>query len=182
MTRLLTFLVLSLGLADAFAQTRRAVTLQLAVDLQRQGNLENLRVYLSRGIVTSYRRSTVADTDFSNGAYRRTIEADVLDEVVGSTIRGKILQLNYNYRENSLWVSFDPSCEETSCAYEFRHSGRQEYFLYRAPLLPGYVKQSVLSQGMFAKNPEVDLGHVGLQYLPSEETNTRRTTREARGF
>lgn len=113
---------------------RESLSASTLDDVRRIWELDMLRVYPSRRIITEYRPGPDAD---GSAPDRQRV-------VLGRRIAGKILSIDERDGRRWLYVTFSSDCELASCAYTFvGDASGLRYRLADVPQLPGMAPPDV---------------------------------------
>jgi hypothetical protein len=122
----ITFLMASLTLP---VMAKSILTQDIVERLDRDGDIDKLRVYVNKKLNVDF-ESKLEDETNTNRDVTRVVKKKVLRETVTKKTRGMILQIeDYNPcglrslcsapQVLRLYVTFDPECKDTRCAFQF---------------------------------------------------------------
>ena len=171
---LMTMIALSLN-AFAGGKNRQDVTASVLDEVTKLDKMDEFRVYVEHKVLIKRIKKGATNTDV-NGDVNRVLQREELKEKLGKKIKGKIIAVegksSFSYEDLSermiVYVSFDKSCDQKECAFQFAQSYEtnysrysygyyveditQEFYLYKVPEKEGYDSIKVFyDKGFFSK-------------------------------
>lgn len=142
------FLLLGvLSISVSASAKRTLLDSELLKDIQQNGAVEDVRLYLDSKLSIERRSELLSNTDV-DASVNRVLKQDILKEVVGKRVRGKITDVS----GGAIFVSFNSNCHEKECSFGFRDTfGGQRYLLAKIPTIEGMeIKQVKNHVGLFS--------------------------------
>ena len=142
-----------LGLLSSCASREYVTNRELQDVRVTDPELRRVRVYPNVSFVAVYQRHAGDVTDVSTAG---TLENDTRGEVIAVSVRrrtpGALVDASHSGNAEVLWVSFDETCAERSCAFGFVRARDGLYRLHRVPSLRGYGAPRVYRRTMSARH------------------------------
>jgi hypothetical protein len=108
--------------------------------VETEADLKALRVYPNKKMIALYDQSNVAEVYSVNKQIVQGSDKDRLKEVMTKNTSGFILKVDELNGKPLLWVTFEPSCADPSCAWGWVETEDKHYKLVVTPERPGYAK------------------------------------------
>ena len=119
----------------------------------RDGDLKTIRVFPNRKLLSLYREDEVAQTYEVNkrkvterGAYRP------LERIIARKTPGKVVARTELNGMPVLWIAYDNTCADTTCAYAFVLTELGRYMLIQVPDRKGFQTPSNFRRNKFKRN------------------------------
>jgi hypothetical protein len=132
----------ALGLLIAFGggcAKRFAFTPKELDRVNTEADLQALRVFPSKRLIALYDESNVPENYAVNKQIVESSDKDQLKEIMTKDTAGFILEIEELNGKPLLWVTFEPSCADPSCAYGWVQTEDKHYRLVSAPKRTGYA-------------------------------------------
>ncbi len=111
------------------------------IDVREQAT-EELRVYVSRKLIVVYEELGEGESYEVNKTITEASEERLLKYIIAKNTKGLILEKDERNGAPLLWVAFEASCKDRSCAYGFVQTEDGVFRLTEIPKREGY-KQPV---------------------------------------
>lgn len=128
--------------------------------VRTKDGLTPLRVFASENVVVVYDEAATGDHSVVRGEIHEGAQRERIKVIVDSDTPGLILSVADYNDAPMLWVTFDPSCSSSDCAYGFAQT---EADLYRLALIPeqasyapGKVYRGRISERRRMKKARID--------------------------
>ncbi len=108
--------------------------------VQVEAGVQPLRVYTSKRLVTIYNEAVVDEQFQVDRQIRESSAGQRLKNVITRNTSGQIIKIEERNGMPLLWVTFDSSCNEASCAFGFVQNEDGLHYLTDAPPLEGYTE------------------------------------------
>lgn len=106
--------------------------------VQTEAGVQPLRVYPSKKLISLYAAKAVDEQFRVERDIRESERREQLKKIVTKNTPGLILKIEEFNGMPLLWVTFEPSCDDTPCAYGFVQTEDGKYRLITVPERDGY--------------------------------------------
>lgn len=150
-----------LGLAVVVAASGCAKRYRLnPTELERvktEAGVQPLRVYTNKKLIALYDEAGVQEQFEVQKKIRESADKDRIKDTITKNTAGLILAIEDLNGAPLLWVTFDPSCRESECAWGFVETEDKGYRLVVVPERPGFENPRAF-RGLVWKKRRLRLG------------------------
>jgi hypothetical protein len=106
--------------------------------VQTQAGVQPLRVYTHRRLIALYDEKDVDEKFRVEREIKESARNEQVKKIITRNTAGLILKIDESNGMPLLWVTFDPGCTETDCAFAFAQAEDGRYRLHSVPTRMGY--------------------------------------------